>query len=136
MHLTERATPCSLFSLYIFSSFQKDSTINMVHEVIIKKHPIYWFEDGSLILDVANHRYKVHHTLVARHSKFFSAATTLAKEEGGRDTKQDGKEHDGATQNILVGSSPLIHTHVILEPERQVHPEDIEALLQHLYHDV
>lgn len=103
-------------------------------EAIIKKHPIYWFEDGSLILDVDTHRYKVHHTLVARHSKFFSTVTTLAKDRV-ESTENTGvrKESD---QTTAVGSDSLGQMHVILEPERQVKPEDIEALLKHLYHDV
>jgi len=85
---------------------------------VIRNHPEYWFEDGSLVLDVQVTRFKVHQTLLSRHSKFFSAVLKL-------------RGHDSHSNSMLNGCH-----HVILEREQQIRADDVEALLQHLYHDV
>ncbi|KAF8958059.1 hypothetical protein BDZ97DRAFT_1843891, partial [Flammula alnicola] len=95
--------------------------------IVSLNHPIYWFEDGSLVLDVEVQRFKVHHTLVSRHSRFFSG---LAE-----------KKISSRSQNGTISAeTPTLNDnhlkHVVLEPKRQVRATDVEALLQHLYHDV
>ncbi|KAF8171879.1 hypothetical protein BJ912DRAFT_1025103 [Pholiota molesta] len=82
-------------------------------QVVERRHPIYWFDDGSLILDVATYRFKVHHTLVSRHSRFFSALSA----------------------NQKIGRFKHSRLHAV-EITLKVRAEDVEALLQHLYHDV
>ncbi|KAF9524459.1 hypothetical protein CPB83DRAFT_607900 [Crepidotus variabilis] len=87
----------------------------------IRNHPVYWFEDGSLEFEVEIQQFKVHRTLLSRHSRFFSNLP---------------KTWNMDNQSILAGSmSPDSH-HVILEPTQLVKAEDVEVLLQHLYHDV
>ncbi len=85
----------------------------------IRNHPEYWFEDGSLVLDVQVMRFKVHQTLLSRHSRFFSAVLKL---------QVSNDLHSNTTLNGCH--------HVILEREQQIRADDVEALLQHLYHDV
>jgi len=100
-------------------------TIN--EEVLVQNHPIYWFPDGSLILDVERHRFKVHHTLLSRHSKYFSAL----------EPRKEG-HIDGATQQnsgVSKDENRDDTKHVILEPKLNIRSRDVEALLQHLYHD-
>ena len=90
-----------------------------------RKHPIYWFEDGSFVLDVEQYQFKVHRTLVARHSRFLSGlshqenAPPITNGEQSSATKLSAREH-----------------HIILDNLKQVQAKDVEVLLQHLYHDV
>lgn len=91
--------------------------------VVIQNHPIYWFDDGSLIIDVETQRFKVHHTLVTRHSKFLSAISEVKTQEG------PFSQHGGARDDGSLN-------HVVIQATRQVSAEDIEALLRHLYHDL
>ncbi|KAF9538580.1 hypothetical protein CPC08DRAFT_824620 [Agrocybe pediades] len=96
-------------------------------DVLVQNHPIYWFPDGSLILDVEVQRFKVHHTLLSRHSRFFSAVE--AKKEGhleGTTHQQSGASNDENRDGPK---------HVVLEPKSKIKAADVEALLQHLYHD-
>jgi hypothetical protein len=99
---------------------------NEVQDSIVRNHPIYWFEDGSLVLDVEVQRFKVHRTLVSRHSRFFASLST-----------PQGISGSGLTTS---GSSGVVQTqefdHIVLEQRKEVKAEDVEALLQHLYHDV
>ncbi|PPQ64808.1 hypothetical protein CVT26_002640 [Gymnopilus dilepis] len=97
--------------------------------IFIQNHPIYWFEDGSLILDVEIQRFKVHHTLLSRHSRFFSPKAEI---NGGTDGKPQGGTHNASSSPI---DRPL-QKHIVLEAERQIKATDVEALMQHLYHDV
>jgi hypothetical protein len=93
-------------------------------EVVIRNHPIYWFEDGSLVLDVEVQRFKVHHSLLSRHSKFFSALTPNVQDVDESTTILNHNQHQAGAR------------HVVLEPKRQVKARDVEALLGHFYHDV
>jgi len=100
-------------------------------EVVIRNHPIYWFEDGSLVLDVEVQRFKVHHSLLSRHSKFFS---TLTLNGQGVD---EGTALGSESGTILNDNrSQTGFRHVVLEPKRQVRARDLEALLGHFYHDL
>ena len=66
----------------------------------VRKHPVYWFEDGSLTFEVESQVFLVHGTLLSRHSR------VLAKSD---------------TRYIVLPSN--------------YRAEDLEALLQCLYHD-
>ncbi|KAF9486079.1 hypothetical protein BDN70DRAFT_870594 [Pholiota conissans] len=95
-----------------------------MEEVIERRHPIYWFDDGSLILDVATYRFKVHHTLVSRHSRYFSALDAKNVAQGTLNNGSSEATNDGPSGvQITFGS------------ERKILAEDVEALLRHLYHD-
>lgn len=96
-------------------------------ESIIRNHPIYWFDDGSLVLNVDIQRFKLHRTLLARHSRFFASCCSTPREVS----------ISGLTTS---GSLTLVQTqefdHALLKQRKEVRAEDVEALLQHLYHDV
>jgi len=100
-------------------------------EVVIRNHPIYWFEDGSLVLDVEVQRFKVHHPLLARHSKFFS---TLTSNGQGVEEETALCSESGTILNAHRHQTGV--RHVVLEPKRQVRARDVEALLGHFYHDL
>ena len=94
---------------------------------IIRNHPVYWLDDGSLVLDVEVQRFKVHRTLLSRHSRFFASLSSPSHEISGSD--------------FTTRSSPAVvqtqgFDHIVLEQRKEVRAEDVEALLQHLYHDV
>jgi hypothetical protein len=97
-------------------------------ESIIRNHPIYWLEDGSLVLDVEVQRFKVHRTLLSRHSKFFASLSSASHDISG-------------SSGLTTSDSPTVvktpgFDHIVLEQRKEVRAEDVEALLQHLYHDV
>lgn len=90
-----------------------------------RKHPIYWFDDGSVILDVEVYQFKVHHTLVARHSRFLSdlSAKKIAPE------MINGEDKGSSTASLGI-------SHIVFDSNKQIRADDVETLLQHLYHDV
>lgn len=77
-----------------------------------RRHPAFWLEDGSVIVRAENDAFKIHWTLLTRHSPYFS---TLPK------SKSD--EHSDV---------PI----VLIPDHLGVSSLDFEALLQHLYHDM
>ena len=94
---------------------------------IIRNHPIYWFDDGSLVLDVEVQRFKVHRTLLSRHSRFFASLPSIPQACSGVDLTTNGSADIVKTQGF---------DHIVLEQRKEVKAEDVEALLQHLYHDL
>ncbi|KAG5644410.1 hypothetical protein DXG03_008577 [Asterophora parasitica] len=87
-------------------------------EIIPTHHPVFWFDDGSVVFRVEDHTFKVHRTLLARHSNFF-ARTDLAP-----------------PPNSDVASDPEIDLHIVVDPSRRIRAKDVEVLLEHFYHDV
>ncbi|KAF8206320.1 hypothetical protein K438DRAFT_1578158 [Mycena galopus ATCC 62051] len=81
------------------------------------RHPIFWFDDASLVLQVEAVKFKVHRTLLTRQSPFFSSAVNRSPAMASPD---NGLECD----------------HITIDPARKVSATDCEALLQHLYHDL
>jgi hypothetical protein len=84
----------------------------------LTQHNVYWFHDGSLVFRIQNHLFKVHRTLISRHSRFFASKIEQHSEED------------------VVGSKIAHGVCIYLEVERDVNANDVEALLGHLYHDV
>jgi hypothetical protein len=82
------------------------------------QHPVFWFEDGSLVFRVEDHAFKVHRTLLSRHSGFFAQSKPRASN----------------TSGINVDLS--LDVHIVVDPIRQVAVRDVEILLEHFYHDV
>jgi len=97
-----------------------------VQDSIVRNHPIYWFDDGSLVLEVEVQRFKVHRTLLSRHSRFFSSISTPQEISGSVITTNDPP--------TVVQTQAF--DRIVLEQRKEVKAEDVEALLQHLYHDV
>lgn len=77
-----------------------------------RRHDKYWLADGSVILQTRDTAYKVHRTLLARHSPFLATLTPDAA---------------GSTSTTTI--TPLVRL-----PDT-VHSADLDALLAHLYHD-
>ena len=69
----------------------------------------YWFDDGSIIARLRNHNFKVHKSLLVRHSPFLEALATSRSDE-----------HD----------LPAVHI-----PEERATIDQFTVLLGHLYHD-
>ena len=101
-------------------------SIEVQEESIIRNHPVYWLDDGSLVLDVEVQRFKVHRTLLSRHSRFFASLSSAPHEISGSDLTVDGSPAVVRTKEL---------DHIVLEQTKEVKAEDVEALLQHLYHD-
>ena len=101
--------------------------VEVQEESIIRNHPVYWLDDGSLVLDVEVQRFKVHRTLLSRHSRFFASLSSSSREVSGSDLTTSGLPTVVQTQEF---------DHIVLEQRKEVRAEDVEALLQHLYHDV
>ncbi|KXN84523.1 hypothetical protein AN958_12392 [Leucoagaricus sp. SymC.cos] len=82
-----------------------------------RKHPVYWFDDGSLLLEVEDVQFRVHKALLQRHSSFLAAA-----------------EPNGFSPLILPRGNDA-HASVIYGVERGFTCRDVEAFLEHMYHD-
>lgn len=80
----------------------------------VRRHLKYWLDDGSLVVRTQDDLFKVHRTLLQRHSPVI---TSLA-ERALRDTAR-------------TDSCPILH----VPRELGVDSADFEALLEHLYHD-
>lgn len=83
------------------------------------RHPIYWFDDGSVIVKASNHQvdgqdsimlFRIHECLFRRHSK---AALPVERES------EDGYGIPTITIPLTLG----------------VQIQDFTSLLAHLYHD-
>ena len=106
--LTRRALP-SLAAMTLSTSTEHDTNPKL------RRHHKYWLDDGSLILRAQNDLYKVHRTLLERHSRLLA---TLHSPDGDR-----GKSVEGLA---------VVH----LPEELEVRSGDVEILLEYLYHDV
>ncbi|CAK5268483.1 unnamed protein product [Mycena citricolor] len=71
----------------------------------------FWFDDGSLILEIQSKRFKIHRTLLTRHSPYISSLLQNA---------------------VPTMAEPQA---VVIDASRDTSAEDFEVLLQHLYHD-
>ncbi|RDB22888.1 hypothetical protein Hypma_009776 [Hypsizygus marmoreus] len=91
-------------------------TYSTLREDDLIKHPIFWFDDGSVVLHVQNYAFKIHRMLLARHSNFFAQTDTIPN---GTTTKFDTPPE----------------THIVIDPSQHVRAKDVEALLEHFYHD-
>ncbi|KAL6300226.1 hypothetical protein BKA93DRAFT_819564 [Sparassis latifolia] len=79
-----------------------------------RPHAKYWLDDGSLVIRTQNDLFKVHRTLLVRHSIVLSSLS---------DGVQTVEDTDGC---------PIVH----IPDELGVQSADLEALLEHLYHDI
>ncbi|KAJ2923759.1 hypothetical protein H1R20_g13341, partial [Candolleomyces eurysporus] len=106
-----------------------------------QKHPTYWFEDGSITLRVQNHLFRVHRSLICRHSRVLLGVAAAAPdvvyilEHGVLDSQntqvlqgsldKDEKEEEKCSARLdgrIKTSEPVLS-------------KDFEELLRHLYHD-
>ncbi|KAG6845268.1 hypothetical protein H0H87_011677 [Tephrocybe sp. NHM501043] len=78
------------------------------------RHPVFWFDDGSMVIRVENQAFKVHRTLLSRHSRFFAGVDPI---------------------NLDSGSDLTLESCILLDQGRNVRAKDLEVLLEHFYHD-
>ena len=86
-----------------------------------RPHPKFWLDDGSLLLIVGNDLFKVHRTLLYRHSR------VLPTWPGSYDLT----DHHGIDNSEIDGCAI-----VSIPEDTNTKADDVEALLEHLYHDV
>jgi BTB/POZ domain len=84
------------------------------------KHPTFWFDDGSIVVQVQNHLFKVHKTLLARHSNFFAQLGATPK-----------LSNDALREDLAEDCH-----YIVVDLKKRVLAQDVEVLLEHLYHDV
>lgn len=103
-----------------------------------QKHQAYWFDDGSLTLQVQNRLFRVHRSLICRHSRVLLEAAGAATIPDFVYILEHGTP-DGAHSDPLDKIEQL-KNNVTLEDGRIRTTEpilwkDFEELLRHLYHD-
>ncbi|KAF7312395.1 BTB domain-containing protein [Mycena indigotica] len=76
------------------------------------QHPVFWLEDGSLVVELDGHGFKVHKTLLTRHSLLFLSHS------------KSPHYHIGGVEHLQI------------DPARRVSAPDFVVLLESLYHDV
>ena len=81
------------------------------------RHPVFWFDDGSIVVRVEDYLFKVHRSLLSRHSNFFAHS-------------------QGITTPDLREDLALDCDYIVVDHEKGVLAQDVEVLLEHLYHDV
>ena len=86
------------------------------------RHPQFWLEDGSLIISIENDMFKVHRTLLCRHSH------VLAKWSGGDDNERRLAPAANGSEAVLL--------QVPQDVAERLRSKDMLVLLEHLYHDV
>ncbi|KAI0827301.1 hypothetical protein BC628DRAFT_1502265 [Trametes gibbosa] len=102
-------------SALTFTISTKDET-----QPAVRRHARYWLEDGSLVVRAQDDFYKIHRTMLHRHSKFLASLSPSP-------TKTE--RSDGAVKTV----DGLVVVHI--PDELQVRSEDFACLLEHLYHD-
>ncbi|KAH9917579.1 uncharacterized protein B0H18DRAFT_1033756, partial [Fomitopsis serialis] len=111
--------PRSLFTLTSLSAANMENgspSISADDAAKLRRHPKYWLEDGSLVVRTQGDLFKVHRTLLQRHSPVVSSLAENA-------SRDEAARTDGC---------PTLH----VPDELGVESADFETLLEHLYHDV
>ncbi|KAI0934922.1 hypothetical protein AcV5_006610 [Taiwanofungus camphoratus] len=85
--------------------------------IAFRRHPKYWLDDGSLVIRAQSDVFKVHRTLLDRHSTILSSLSNAARSRGAQ---------------VLIDGCPAIQ----IPDDLGVESVDFEALLEHLYHDI
>ena len=60
------------------------NSLELQHSTKLRRHPKYWLDDGSLILQTHDSLYKVRRSLLERHSRLLVSRHTLrgVREQG------------------------------------------------------
>lgn len=85
-----------------------------------RRHPKYWFDDGSLVVHTRNDLFKVHRTLLCRHSAVLSSLSQGIPQNQGQ-----------SAAPTTIDGCPIAY----IPDGMNVDSADLEALLEHLYHD-
>ena len=84
----------------------------------VQRHPIYWFDDGTLILEVQDVQFRVHHSLFQYHSSFLASAKSRIL---------------SCTTNSVASYASEVMS---CGADQGFRPKDVEVLLEHIYHDM
>ncbi|KAF7327668.1 BTB domain-containing protein [Mycena kentingensis (nom. inval.)] len=79
---------------------------------IAEQHATYWLADGSIVLEIQSLQFKIHRTLLVRHSPYLASILPTPPSE--------------SILSIQCAS---------IDPAREVSARDFVVLLAHLYHD-
>ncbi|KAJ7104065.1 hypothetical protein B0H15DRAFT_5836 [Mycena belliarum] len=82
------------------------------------RHSVFWFDDGSLVLQVESVMFKVHRALLARQSPFLLSIS--------------GQQPVGDSPNGSTNEPGYLE----IDNARKVSALDFEVLLEHVYHDI
>jgi len=83
------------------------------------RHPTFWFNDGSVVVRIQDHLFKLHRSLLSRHSNFFAQYPAM-----------------NGVHKELIEDREADNDYIDVDRDRHVLAEDAEVLLEHLYHDV
>ena len=86
----------------------------------LRKHPFYWFEDGNLVIRIQDVLFRLHSSLLKRHSPYLASMDNI---------------HPIETIPI-VGAIDEPGTYILVGEDRGVSSRDAEALFEHMYHDL
>lgn len=86
----------------------------------LRKHPLYWFDDGSLILHIQDVLFRLHYSLLKRHSPYLASMDNIRPIE----------------TIPIVNEIDKPSTYILVSEDRGVSSRDTEALLEHMYHDL
>lgn len=107
--------PLSVVAVVSWRLLSGSKSWNMVNQAVsqARRHPIYWFDDGSVIVKASDNQdgvvlFRIHESLLRRHSK-----VVLQRVSG------DGSDVPTVTIPLALG----------------VQVQDFASLLAHLYHD-
>lgn len=99
---------------------------------LARQHPVFWFDDGTLVLHVGDVLFKVHRGMLIRLSPFLDSAyqanTKVVPPLPVEPTRQ--------TNGSDVGLNRESGTYIVIGPEREVRSIDVENLFKVLYHDL
>ncbi|THH13831.1 hypothetical protein EW146_g6432 [Bondarzewia mesenterica] len=87
-----------------------------------QRHPVFWFDDGSLLVPLSSSIFNIHRSLLTRHSQTCSSWITAMS--------------DPTISSRFATFSDMSPTAVLAVPSHiNVTVADFEVLLEHLYHD-
>lgn len=89
------------------------SSTNQEHAPASPQISSFWFDDGSVIIAVARERFRLHRSLLSRHSPVLESLPV--------------------SQSAGTGTNDVP---IVEIPEGLTNTKDFTALLEHLYHDV
>lgn len=102
----------------MLNGYNGTMTTGSPHKPPKVQHPKFYLDDGSLILCVESTVFKIHKTLLYRHSRVLPTLN----------------QSSSKIDSVKFSTSECVIVNIPDEMELRV--DDFEALLEHLYHDV
>ncbi|TFK18860.1 hypothetical protein FA15DRAFT_674944 [Coprinopsis marcescibilis] len=98
----------------------KHELVEVNGSCVDKTRSTYWFEDATLSLHIEDTRFRIHYSLISRHSPLFRM---LATSEG----------EQTVVLVVVEGSGVIAGDHLSLTVKEPVLASDLDALLGHIY---